>query len=293
MAISGAAPSMLDVRPLDLTTEGLACTAELLRAVFPAAPHITPDYLDRLYNGNPLGATWGFSAFDDGELVGHTVNIAVETRLFGEVEPGYWPFQLATRPGYRGKGLFSTLMEHSMARGRVLGCTHAVGVGNDQSTPIFVKKWAYQAVRQLDVRICLGTAPPHRPGAAPLDLERVWWRESVAWRLGHPPRPYRVRWRGDTGHLYASTGRLGVEVEIGAFSRRDLPDDLAPLRAAHPFRLWIGADPTRDWSRTLHFDVPKRFWPSPLHLLIYDLTGHERVWDAERVRFEIVDFDAY
>jgi GNAT superfamily N-acetyltransferase len=284
---------MLDVRPLDLSPPGLERTAELLQKVFPVARHITPAYLDRLYNGNPLGETWGFSAFDEGELVGHTVNIAVQTRLFGDVEPGYWPFQLATRPGYRGKGLFSALMEHSMETGRVRGCTHAVGVGNDQSTPIFVKKWAYQAVRQLDVRICLGTAPVHRPGAAGLDLERVWDAESIAWRLTHPAVPYRVHWRGDTGHLFAPTGRLGIEVEIAAFARRDLPEDLPPLRGVNPFRLWIGVDPTRDWSRTLHFDVPRRFWPSPLHLLIYDLTDRKRLWNPDRVRFEVFDFDAY
>jgi len=102
-----------------------------------------------------------------------------------------------------------------------------------------------------------------------------------------------VRWRGDVGHLFAATGRFGIEVEIAAFRRRDLPEDLPPLRALNPFRLWIGADPTRDWSRTLHFDVPRRFWPSPLHLLIYDLTDRKRVWDPDRVRFEVFDFDAY
>lgn len=284
---------MLDVRPLDTSPPGLERTAELLCAVFPSARHMTPAYLDRLYNGNPAGPTWGFSAFEDGELVGHTVNIPVRTRLFGEVEPGYWPFQLATRPGYRGKGLFSTLMEHSMEAGRERGCTHAIGVGNDQSTPIFVKKWGYQAVRQLEVKLCLGPAPPHRPDAAPLDLVRDWDADGLAWRLSHPPTPYRVLWRGDTGHLYAPSGHMGVQVEIGAFSRELLPEDLERLRSPNPFRLWIGTDPTRDWSGRIAFDVPRRLWPSPLHLLIYDLTDRGRVWDPARVCYQVFDFDAY
>ena len=47
--------SDFDFRPIDLSPAGIAQACELLRLVFPTATHITPDYLARLYFGNPLG----------------------------------------------------------------------------------------------------------------------------------------------------------------------------------------------------------------------------------------------
>lgn len=278
---------------MDLSGDGLVQVSDLLRAVFPSADHLTPEYLDRLYNGNPLGETFGLHAFDEGQLVGHVVNIPIKVRVFGKEELGIWPFQLATRPGKRNRGLFQTLMSGSADLARERGYGHLFGVANAQSTPIMVKKLGYQCVRQLDVRLTLGTAPAHRPGKADLDLERIWDAGTIRWRLDHPAKPYRVQWRGDRGHLYAPLGRYGIWIQVGAFPRALLPDDLEVLRGAHPFRLWVGVDPTRDWSKRVSLSVPQRFWPSPLYLMAFDLTDQGRRWDPDRVRYEIFDFDAY
>jgi hypothetical protein len=102
-----------------------------------------------------------------------------------------------------------------------------------------------------------------------------------------------VQYRGEFGHLYAPTGKLGVFVEIGMFERRMLPEGLPTLEAPHPFRLWIGVDPSRKWRRSLYFNLPVRFRPSPLNLLFYDLTDQKRVFDPARVRYDVFDFDAY
>jgi predicted N-acetyltransferase YhbS len=284
---------MLDVRPLDTSPAGIEKTCALLNVVFPNASHITPAYLDRLYNENPLGPTFGFSAFEEGELVGHYLMIPLVTVIHGIEEPGIWPFQLATHPGFRGKGLFSALVERSFDAARERGFGHFVGVGNALSTPIFVRKWGFENICPLDVKIGAGPIPPRQAGAADLQLYRVWSPEGVAWRLRHPARPYHVKYRGDCGHLHARTGRLGIWVEIGAFPREMLPQDLSEYRAANPLKLWIGKDPSREWSRSLYCDVPMRFRPSPLHLLFHDLADQKRKFDPGRVRYDVFDFDAY
>jgi predicted N-acetyltransferase YhbS len=282
---------MPEIRILDTSREGLERTAGLLRVVFPAATHIDADYLDRLYNGNPLGATTGLCAYEEGELVGHYLMIPIRARIFGDEETGIWPFQLATHPGYRLKGLFSTFVERSFELCREGGWTFFAGVGNANSTPIFVKKWGYQSIRQLDVKVGVGAAPAKQSDAG-LELLRIWDRDTLAWRMRHAVLPYRVVRRAGVARIYAR-GPYRIPVEIGTFPAQLVPDELRPLRSASPVRLWVGADPTRNWSGSGYVDVPQRFWPSPLHLLFKDLTDRNRPFDPRAVRYEVCDYDAY
>jgi hypothetical protein len=286
---------MFDFRPIDLSASGIDETCELLSAVFPQATHLTPDYLKRLYFGNPLGESWGLSCFDDdGRLVAHNIMIPIRARVFGRTETGIWPFQLATHPEARMKGLFVAMTEATNDECRQRGYTFLAGVGNQNSTPIFVKKWDYQSICQLDVKVGFGAVPASHelPGG---DLVRVWDDPAgIAWRLGHTQRGrYHVKWRGGVGHILADTGRYGIRAEIAAFRRDHLPADLPELGITNPLRLWIGKDPTRDFSGSLFFDLPMRFRPSPLNLLWYDLTGENRRHDPAKVQYEVFDFDAY
>jgi len=284
---------MLDVRPIDLSPAGIEKTCRLLSVVYPDAHHLTPSYLDRMYNGNPEGPTLGFGGYDkDGELIAHYLMIPIRARVYGVEERGIWPFQLATHPGYRGKGLFTSMTEQSFDLSREQGFGFFSGVGNAMSTPLFVGKWGYQSICPLDVKVGVGPAPPSND-TNDADLVRLWNKESVAWRLALPEKPYGVAYKGGYGRLYAPTGKFGISVQVGAFDRSLLPQDLPRYRSLNPLRLWIGRDPGRDWSRSLYFDVPERFWPSPLNLLWYDLTGKNRTFDPSRVRYEVFDFDAY
>lgn len=284
-----------DFRPIDLSPEGIAETIELLRVVFPNAHHIDDRYLERLYFGNPLGESFGSSCFDaNGKLVAHNIMIPIKAQVFGREEVGIWPFQLATHPEARLKGLFVAITEHTMRECRERGFEWWAGVGNQNSSPIFVKKWNFQNIGQLQVKIGLGPVPASKPLDG-VQYRRIWeGAELTAWRLGHSPHaPYRYVLRGDTAHIFADSGRAGIPVEIGAVPKSHLPQDLSPLGPTHPLRLWVGWDPTRNWSRSAYFDLPKRFWPSPLNMLWYDLTGRDRRFDVDRVQYDVMNFDAW
>lgn len=281
---------MTSIRPLDLSPSGIERTSRFLKIVYPHATHLTPDYLSRLYTGNPLGPTFGYSAFEGGELIGHYLIIPIRARVFGEPETGIWPFQLATHPGHRGKGLFTKFTEQSFVDSRERGYGFVLGVGNAMSSPLFVGKWGFQSI-QLDARVGVGPTP--RPRDEDADLARVWDEEGIRWRLGHPPEPYRVQYRDGIGYLYANTGKAGIWAEVGDWPRHMLPADLPPLRTKNPLRLWIGLDKSRDWSRSPYVSIPTRLRPSPLNLLWLDLTGQKRRFAPERVRYSVFDFDAY
>jgi len=285
--------SEIDVRPIDLSPAGVERTCELLNAVFPTASHIDTAYLDRLFNGNPLGPTHGFSAWENDELVGHYLMIPVKSKVFGKEELGIWPFQLATHPGFRGKGLFSALAEASFAASREQGYGFMTGVANAQSSPIFVRKWGFQLVCQLDVKIGVGPIPDRKP-RDDVQFTRVWDQpEGISWRLGHAPAGYMMKTRGGRGHLFADSGKYRLPVEIGDYPLDMLPEGLPPLRSPNPLRMWIGVDCERDWSGRPYFDLPERLKPVPLNLLFWDLTDQGREFDADKVQYDAFDFDAY
>lgn len=288
--------SGFDFRPIDLSDGGIEATAELLRTVFPEAHHMTAAYLKSLYFGNPVGETWGLCCHDaDGRLIGHTIMIPIKARILGEEEVGIWPFQLATHPEARMRGLFKALITTVFDHARERGFRFLSGVGNQNSTPILAKILGPgTVVGPLDVKLGVGPTPPSKP-MPDCNFRRVWDDAAlIRWRLGHATgEPYRVRWRGDTGYLYADTGRLGIQAEIGHFARALLPRGLPELAGGNPLRLWIGLDPTRRWSTSPYFDVPKRLRPSPLNLLWHDLSGRGRRLSPDKVQYEVFAFDAF
>jgi GNAT superfamily N-acetyltransferase len=284
---------VVDLRPIDFSPAGLERICALLRVVFPSATHIGPAYLERVYNGNPVGPTTGVSAYsDEGQLVGLYPMMPVRSIVHGEEELGIALLQLAVHPSQQGRGVFTSLFEACRELMEAAGYTYLVGVTNARSAPIYEKRFACQLVCQLDVKLGVGPIPP---GAELGDSQykRVWDREGIAWRCGIPERPYAVERRGDRAHLHAPTGRFGIWTELGAFPREVVPPDLPPYSAANPLRLWIGTDPTRDWKRSLYVDLPRRFRPSPLVLAFGDFSGKNRLIDPRRVQFGVFDFDAY
>jgi GNAT superfamily N-acetyltransferase len=285
---------VVELRPLDLTPGGIRDTCELLNAVYPHADHIDPAYLERLYFGNPLGETSGISAWLEGRLVAHYLMIPVKARIRGEEELGIWPFQLATHPEYQGKGLFTSLHDAAIAQCREKGFGFFSGVGNAQSSPIFVRKWDVQAVRRLDVKVGLGPVPPPRQvGPGELDFVRVWDAAGLAWRISVAQPPYTVQHRRGRGTLFANAGRYAIRASLGSYPSEWIPVQTGRLVSANPVRLWMGLDPTRNWRYSLYFNLPERLRPSPLILLFSDLTDENRQLDPAKVRFDAFDFDAF
>lgn len=276
---------------MDVSDEGIPQTRELLRAVFPKAAHIDDAYLRRLYRGNPLGETTGFSAWEGNDLIGHYLVIPIRAEVFGEIQAGIWPFQLAVHPEFKGKGIFSTLGDASIQAALKSGYAFMSGVGNEQSAPIYVKKWGYQAVGPLDVKLGFGTVPARREISG-CHFRRVWDAAGVAWRLQLPERSYTVKRKDGHAHLFADTGRYGIQVDLGSFEDDWVPHDIAPVQG-HPLRMWIGKDSARDWSGTLYFDVPDRLKPSALIFLWADLKEPRRPLDIDKVQYDLFDFDAY
>lgn len=264
----------------------------MLNVVWPAARHVTPDYLEWQYTGNPAGPAVGTNAYtSDGVLVSHFSLHPFRAWVCGERALGLIIFNIATHPDWRGRGLFRRVAEPSLAQAKASGFEFFFGVTNRNSLGVF-EGWGYEVVCPLEVRVGLGSAPRRRDDGGRAFM-RLWDAETLAWRLADPQRQYRIRRCDGESVLYAPTGRFGVHVEMGSFAHALLPGGLAPLRAPNPLRLWMGIDASRRWTRAPWVPLPRRLRPSPLVLMFHDFTARGRRIDPLRARFDALDIDAF
>lgn len=279
-------------RPLDLSGEGLRDCARLLNRVFPHASHLTEKYLDWQYVRNPDGRAIGFNAYQGDMLAAHYVTIPVRARLGGNRRTGGLSLNTATHPDHQGKKLFTLLAEKTYEAAALAGHDFVVGVANANSTPGFTRKLGFQLVGALDARLGIGRPSRESPREAEA-FERMWDRASLAWRLANPSKGYRVRTNDSRCRVDAATERPGIKALMGEFDREIEPggtgrDDLG----FRPLTLWMGIDPSVRWSRSLYFDIPRRFRLSPLNLIFRPLASSLSL-RREQVRFQALDFDPY
>ena len=283
---------MVEIRAVDGSPGRLGEVAAFLRGTWPRTTRLTPAYLDWLYNRAPDGAALANNLYRDGRLVAHLAALPIRALYHGRETRGVLTVNIASHPDIRGTGLFTRLATESYERAAATGYAFHIAIPNAQSTPLYTGRLGNQLLGPLDVKLGVGPVAPRREVEG-LQFARLWTPEALAWRLAPPNRPYRVQYRNGCGCLYAATGRFGIYVEVGSFARELLPAGLPELAAPHPVRLWIGADRSRDWSRSAYVDIPLRLRPSPLNFICRDLTGKGRLLDPARVRLDVLDFDAY
>ena len=117
----------------------------------------------------------------------------------------------------------------------------------------------------------------------------------LEWRTANPAQQYRVRQKRNSFVIEGPTGKLGIQAILGEFPiemNHQFQNALGQHRY-NPLKLWIGIDDSINWSRSMYFDIPRRLRPSPLNLIFKDLTGNNRELAAEKVKFQLIDFDVY
>ncbi|MFT5042330.1 MAG: hypothetical protein ACI8TX_003315, partial [Hyphomicrobiaceae bacterium] len=87
---------MIQTRALDLSPQGLAASAAMLREAMPHAAHMTSDFLHWQYVANPVGAANGLEAWDGDRLVSHCVVQPLVAQVYGREVRGVMSMNAAT-----------------------------------------------------------------------------------------------------------------------------------------------------------------------------------------------------
>ncbi|HEY7809095.1 MAG TPA: GNAT family N-acetyltransferase [Allosphingosinicella sp.] len=266
-----------------LSPREIESTVELLRVVFPHAPHLTASYLTWMYAQNPAGGAVACNAWHGDKQVGHLAAVPFRAHVDGMEEGALLLQNSAIHPDHRGRRVQTFISEEVFAEAQRRGYAACLAVGNRYSTgPLLTRR--FQMVRPLDARLGAGPLRAAREAVAP-SFEAIWSDEAIAWRMANPRRRYSVR----SGRLLAPTGWPG----IGAILHEGLALADSGPQPPGPLRLFIGADPRIDFKRSAYVSIPRWLRPSPLNLVWRNLAGETAAPDPARFVLRPLDFDAY
>jgi len=259
----------------------------LLQLVFPNSKHFSEQYIRWQYLDNPDGEILGYNAYQNGLLVAHYALQPIRGKLFNNLEKGVLSLNTATHPSHQGKKLFTTLAEMSYRMAASRDKCFVVGVANANSTYGFINKLGFQFVGKLTAKIGIGKLTRNNVNAI-IEFQRFWNVESVKWRLSNPEVNYRIK----SQTIYSSTHAMGIDAIMSDFQDSVFLQN-RKQENVKPIKLWIGIDNSINWKKSLYFDVPNKFRPSPLNLIFKDLTHNNRKLYINNVLFSALDFDAF
>lgn len=276
----------------ETTPEARGRHAALFKQCFPQARVSDMDYLDWLYNQNPVGAVVGFDAFHGETLAATYVCIPIDLLLDGAPVRGLLSLNTATAPAFQGRGLFTRLASMTYDFAREQGFDVVVGVANQNSVGGFTRKLGFQDVAGLDARIgyvvCAdGDAAAERH----VQLRRKWTPNSFAWRQNNPlNRLVATLNSNGTVLVTGKTGYFGLKV--GALVRDDVGPVARRRRLPLPL-LTLSLTPSIMAKSRWAISIPERFKPSPLRFIYRPLSDQRPQLDPGNLLWSFLDFDAY
>jgi GNAT superfamily N-acetyltransferase len=294
-------------------------TASLLAEVFPHSDIGRPEYLRWLYLRSPFGEVIEQNLDDDQGRAAHYALVPITLAGEGAEHPAALSLNTAVARRARGSGVFVRLARAAIEEARARGVEAVVGVANANSTPGFVRRLGFTSLGPLPAKVLIpqpgGRAKLEHAPADPEDTPavatalasllrqpsvgqaRLWSPETLAWRLARPGAGYVLHFGAKLLAISCVDRRrvLPVPVILKIFyadapSRDALRALVRSVCAAHraPFALHIG---TGLQSQPSGLPLPGFLRDSPLNLIYRDL--REDGSPPPRLRFELLDFDAY
>lgn len=308
----------------EVTSEDLKSTTELLRRVFPHDTKYSDEYLPWFYRDCPTGTVMAFHTDDaNGQRVGHYALVPQEFHSSSRRLKMGVSVDTAVDPQARLKGLFVELATATYDLAKQSGFDGAYGAANANSTPGCIKRLGFHLCFSLPV-----TVIPRTPGrkntsrsfsysgdteqlrrcidsidfSAGPRLSQRWDPDLLGWRLRNPAGRYSIHETKTAVAVstdYKLKGLRGAVIlkvfpKLGSGSEslrvREVVNAICRFHGT-AFAVYAGFN-ARFNMRAI--PVPRRLLPSPLNLVLLDLTGGDltcKRFDLETIEF--LDFDQY
>jgi GNAT superfamily N-acetyltransferase len=295
----------------------LELTRQLLCEVFPTDPKFeSVEYLEWLY-GSPAEALLQSNADDNLGRIGHYALLPQQWLDSGSKKLWALSLNTAVSPRARGLGLFAKLAEATYEKATEIGVSTVIGVANANSTPGFVKRLGFRLLGQLPVSVVPRFFSRRSRHLDRIELSNLlesewvsdqtnqaavaqeWNHDTLRWRLTRPADGLAIFEGSEFVAITKKASHRGVPVAIilkifksSLSSPRDL---LAISNAACRHHGALFSLYACFGSNTTHrgFNLPGNLRPSPLNIIIRNISENSSDETQIPTSFEFLDFDAY
>lgn len=268
-----------DIRPIDITEQGLAKLASFLVEVFPKSTKFSLEFLKWQYTSCPDGNIIGYNAYHDNKLVSHFAALPLRMSFFGKAYKGAACINVATLSAYRGKMLFATLGQKTIGYAKQNGFDFLIAVPNTNSTHAFMKYYDFQMVTPLTVKLGFGQALYRQKRAA---IFKIWTPELMTWRLTNPTNSYGM----GNKCLYSPISFFAKT--INQYPLVKPPRNITNL-GFRPLNLYVGLG--AEFTGQCYFNLPKFIKRPPFNLVFKDITGNIGNIKKEDIFLQLLDLD--
>jgi GNAT superfamily N-acetyltransferase len=256
---------------------------DLFRDAFHRDTKFTVDYLTWQYLKNPHGRAIGIDAFEEDQLVAHYCiiprNYIHNERLYRSA----LSVNTATHPEHQGKGLFTKLAEMTYENASQAGIQFIVGVANQYSVNGFIKKLGFSNFGQIHMNISY-KAFLNKEDGLKISHDDKW----LKWRFNNPSREYKFINHSD------ETVTIRTKVRGGNFNIFRIDSSLFTGEKILEISTFKPAlTPNFGLKNDKLFRIPKRFHPSPWHLIWRSLDNRLPEGIQKQIQFDGLSMDTF
>ncbi len=252
--------------------------------------HFSATYLKWQYFENPVGNAIAISAYENGVIIGHYAAQPILSKLGSEEICGLLILNAAIDQLHQGKGVFLkiTYLLHTQATEQ--NFKFIIGVANKKSTPIYINRFKFQLVGQLDVKIGIGKLIVKRQ--TEYFYERIWNDKILNWRLNNPNHEYNINQSIDQFFVF-KRNFFFISTLMGEFSKF-IKFENNFSKSNHFGNLFIGINSSINWMENKKYiSFPEFIKPSPLNLIFKGLNNNLYNLAGKNILFRCIDFDAF
>ncbi len=309
---------------VDDRRSGHELTLELLRAVLPSPRWDNLDFLDWVYDHNPVGDLVEENVDRDGTRLCHIGGVPIELHSADDAGRFLILYNSSSAPETQGRGTYVKTLFALHGHTAESGFVGMMGVTNAASTGPAVKGFKARMLRALPAKLCVPTVvrSPHHThhlvDAAFLDSAefeaimadvdvsslgawtQTWTADVMRWRLRWPGRQYVVHVGPDLVAVSTLTsfGAVPIAALLKFLPRQGARRPVSSERMITSIckYYWTPAAVYAGFNAHVPvkgFHLRQDRLPSPLNLLFLPTSDFA---DADTFRFEtfeFLDFDAY
>ncbi len=249
------------------------------------------NYLNWLYNENPLGNFIGIDCFENDNLIGQVGGIPHEFVFNNKKVKFLISLNVCVDPKYQGRWIFSKMLYQFDKLAREQNFQGIIGIANKAASPFWQRSIKMKKLGPLDVFVGFGKLNLDKIKKSNYNFYTNWDKKNLIWRLNNPMNETYIQSSKNNYSVYSKTNLLFVDAYSPLiFFDKDLKINVTKKRIVKPI-VYLGL--INEFNKTKFlFNFPEFLKPSPLNFL-YKFFDSNINLNKKKIIFTFLDFDIF